>query len=217
LTPHPKAPVVVGVGQIEQRVDEPHQRAEPLEMMIAAVERAADDAGSRGLLRAANSVRVIRGVWKYGDPGRAVAERIGAPTAQTVGTPWGGNMVQSTVNQTALAIQRGELEVAVITGAEAGYSLAKARRNGIRLEYSEAPGTPDLMIAPEEPMSRRSRSTRSSRMPSATRGGNPWRSTGPGSPSSGRASMPSPSGIPTPGCASRCPPRRSELPRPPTA
>ncbi len=153
MTPHPKAPVVVGVGQIEQRVDEPHAGAEPLEMMIAAVERAADDAGSRGLLRAANSVRVIRGVWKYGDPGRAVAERIGAPTAQTVGTPWGGNMVQSTVNQTALAIQRGELEVAVITGAEAGYSLAKARRNGIQLEYSEAPGTPDLMIAPEEPMS----------------------------------------------------------------
>ena len=160
MTPHPRAPVVVGVGQIEQRVDEPHQRAEPLEMMIAAVERAADDAGSRGLLRAANSVRVIRGVWKYGDPGRAVAERIGAPTAQTVGTPWGGNMVQSTVNQTALAIQRGELEVVVITGAEAGYSLAKARRNGIRLEYSEAPGTPDLMIAPEEPMSHEAETAR---------------------------------------------------------
>jgi len=150
----------VGVGQIEQRVDEPHQGAEPLEMMIAAVERAADDAGSRGLLRAAHSVRVIRGVWKYGDPGRVVAERIGAPTAQTVGTPWGGNMVQSTVNQTALAIQRGELEVVVITGAEAGYSLAKARRNGIRLEYSEAPGTPDLMIAPEEPMSHEAETAR---------------------------------------------------------
>ena len=120
MTPDPRAPVVVGVGQIEQRVEDPQEGAEPLEMMIAAVERAADDAGSRELLRAVNSVRVIRGIWKYGDPGRVVAERIGAPEAQTVGTPWGGNMVQTTVNQTALAIQRGELEVAVITGAEVG-------------------------------------------------------------------------------------------------
>jgi len=152
-TPNPRAPVVVGVGQIEQRVEDPQEGAEPLEMMIAAVERAADDAGSRDLLRAANSIRVIRGIWKYGDPGRVVAERIGAPRAQTVGTPWGGNMVQSTVNQTALAIQRGELEVAVITGAEVGKSSAKARKNGVELAFSDAPGRPDLAIAPEEPMS----------------------------------------------------------------
>jgi hypothetical protein len=75
LTPDrdPRLPVVVGVSQIEQRVEDPREGAEPLEMMIAAVERAADDAGSRDLLRAANSVRVIRGMWGYGDPGRAVA------------------------------------------------------------------------------------------------------------------------------------------------
>jgi len=149
----PRLPVVVGVGQIEQRVEDPREGAEPLEMMLAAVERAADDAGSRELLRATQSVRVIRGIWKYGDPGRVVAERIGAPGAQTVGTPWGGNMVQTTVNQTALAIQRGELEVAVITGAEVGNSSAKARKKGVELACSEAPGSPDLAIAPEEPMS----------------------------------------------------------------
>jgi acetyl-CoA C-acetyltransferase len=152
LTPDPKLPVLVGVGQIEQRVEDPQEGAEPLEMMIAAVERAAEDAGSRELLRAVNSVRVIRGIWSYGDPGRVVADRIGAPGAQTVGTPWGGNMVQTTVNQTARAIQNGELEVAVITGAEVGRSAARARRNGARLSFSDAPGTPDLAIAPEEPM-----------------------------------------------------------------
>ena len=98
LTPDPRAPVVVGVGQIEQRVEDPRKGAEPLEMMIAAVERAAEDAGCPDLLPAANSVRVIRGIWRYGDPGRAVANRIGAPGAQTVGTPWGGNMVQTTLS-----------------------------------------------------------------------------------------------------------------------
>ena len=153
MTAHSRAPVVVGVGQIEQRVEDPREGAEPLEMMISAVDRAADDAGSRALLRAANSVRVIRGDWEYGNPGRVVAERIGAPGAQTVGTPWGGHIVQSTVNRTALEIQRGDLEVAVITGAEVGWSLARARKNGFQLAFSNAPGTPDLAIAPEEPMS----------------------------------------------------------------
>jgi acetyl-CoA C-acetyltransferase len=96
---------------------------------------------------------VIRGDWKYGNPGRVVAERIGAPGAQTVGTPWGGHIAQWTVNRTALEIQRGDLEVAVITGSEVGWSLARARKKGVELAFSDAPGMPDLVIAPEEPMS----------------------------------------------------------------
>jgi acetyl-CoA C-acetyltransferase len=69
-------------------------------------------------------------------------------------------MVQTTVNQTALAIQRGELEVAVITGAEIGRSAARARKNGAHLVFSEAPGTPDLAIAPDEPMSHEAETAR---------------------------------------------------------
>ncbi len=69
-------------------------------------------------------------------------------------------MVQTTVNQTALAIQRGELEVAVITGAEIGRSAARARKNGVHLAFSEAPGTPDLAIAPDEPMSHEAETAR---------------------------------------------------------
>jgi acetyl-CoA C-acetyltransferase len=122
----PRSPVLVGVAQIEQRVDDPEAGLEPLRMMIEATRLAAQDAGSRQLLSRADSVRVIRGVWRYGNPARVVAEEIGCPRAQTVGTAFGGNMVQATVNHAALAIQRGELDVVVITGAEHGRSRGRA-------------------------------------------------------------------------------------------
>ncbi len=147
-----RIPVLVGVAQLEQRVEDPSQAAEPLEMMMRAVERAAEDSGRTELLGETSSVRVIKGVWRYGDPGRAVAERIGAIGAETAATPYGGNMVQSVLNHTALAIQRGELDVVVITGAENGNSQAKARRSGIELSYSDAPGEPDLLLGSMEPM-----------------------------------------------------------------
>ena len=91
MTPDPRAPVLVGAGQLVQRTGDPREGAEPLEMMIDAVGRAAEDAGSRELLGRVQSVRVIRGIWSYKNPAAAIAERIGVPGAQTVGTPFGGN------------------------------------------------------------------------------------------------------------------------------
>ena len=69
----PRSPVLVGLHQLEQRVDDPLEGDEPLEMMICAAEAAAEDAGSRHLLESADVVSVIRGRWHYDDPARAVA------------------------------------------------------------------------------------------------------------------------------------------------
>jgi acetyl-CoA C-acetyltransferase len=149
----PHSPVLVGVAQIEQRIDDPEAGLEPLRMMIEATRLAAQDAGSRQLLSRADSVRVIRGVWRYGNPARVVAEEIGCPRAQTVGTGFGGNMVQATVNHAALAIQRGELDVVVITGAEHGRTRGRARKAGLRPSYAPAPGQPDLLLGEEGSMS----------------------------------------------------------------
>jgi acetyl-CoA C-acetyltransferase len=148
----PRLPILVGAAQLEQRVDDPQRAEEPLARMRAALEAAAADAGSRALLRSAQLVGVIRGVWRYGDPARALAEQIGAPGARTLGTPYGGNLVQSAVNQLAARIQRGELDVAVLAGAENGHSAARARKAGVRVPYSAAPGTPDEQLAPDYPM-----------------------------------------------------------------
>lgn len=136
-------PILVGVAQLEQRVDDPLAGKEPVVLMIDAVRQAAEDAGAPALLTAAGSVRVIRGIWPYQNPARAVAEAIGNPRAESGLSQFGGNFVQSVVNQTALDIQNGVHDVVIITGAECGNSQAKARRAGIKLEWQALPGAPD--------------------------------------------------------------------------
>lgn len=145
-------PVLVGVAQLNQRIDDPTTGKEPFELMIDAVRRAAEDTGAPGLLAGVGSVRVIRGIWPYGNPAKAVAEAIGCPGAETAMSQYGGNFVQTVVNQTALDIQRGTQELVVITGAECGNSQAKARRAGIELDWQPLPGTPDRMIGEDKDM-----------------------------------------------------------------
>ncbi|MDZ7669089.1 MAG: acetyl-CoA acetyltransferase [Gammaproteobacteria bacterium] len=153
MTDQRETPILVGAAQLEQRIDDPLTGREPIELMIDAVQQAAADAGAPDLLEAASSVRVIRGIWPYQNPARAVAEAIGASGAETALTPYGGNFVQTVVNQCALEIQSGARDVIVITGAECGNTQAKARRAGVDLNWQTLPGTPDRMIGEEKGMS----------------------------------------------------------------
>ena len=149
---NPRTPVIVGVGQFLNRIDALDQALEPLEMMLRAVRVAERDTGSGGFLDRVQSVRVVRGLWRYGNPARVVAECIGAPVAQTVGTLFGGNQNQAVVNRTAAEILAGELDLVLITGAENGYSAGKARKAGVRLKATEAPGEYDAVISePQQP------------------------------------------------------------------
>src|SRR5262245_65825663 len=58
-----RAPVLVGVAAVQQREDDPARAREPLALMGDALERAAEDAGSRALLARADVIRVPRGFW----------------------------------------------------------------------------------------------------------------------------------------------------------
>ena len=99
-------PVLVGISHLEQRFQDFASVKEPVELMIDAVKAAAADAGSSELLNA-SSVRVIKGIWGYQNPAKAVAEAIGCPNAQSALSPFGGNYVQSVLNLSALDIQSG--------------------------------------------------------------------------------------------------------------
>jgi acetyl-CoA C-acetyltransferase len=147
-----QTPILVAAAQLEQRMDDPLGGKEPVELMIDAVYRAAEDSGAPDLLSRAGSVRVIRGLWPYQNPARAVAEAIGCPGAETVLTPFGGNFVQTVVNQTALDIQNGAHDLVVIAGAECGNTQAKARRAGVDLNWQPLPGTPDRVIGEDKDM-----------------------------------------------------------------
>ncbi len=147
-----RIPVVVGVGQLLQRLEDPLEAAEPLAMMVTALERAARDAGAPQLLQRADSIYVVRGVWGYGDPGRELARRLGATPAESVGTPYGGNFSQSCVIDAARQVQAGRRDVVLVAAAENGRSAGRAQRLGVALPQSQAPGAPDRMLAEDRPI-----------------------------------------------------------------
>src|SRR6266850_4058459 len=74
----PRRPVIVGVGVASQHLDEPGSGLEALELMLAAARTAAEDSGARGILGAVRQIAVAHGTWQYSDPGRILADRIGA-------------------------------------------------------------------------------------------------------------------------------------------
>ena len=145
-------PVIIGVSQILQRVADPLEGKEPLHLMLDAVRQAAADSGNPGITSEIESIRVIRGIWRYKNPARFIAEQLGLGEIETVGSPFGGNMVQSIVNQSALEILAGKKSMVVITGAENGNSQAKARKAGVKLPATEVSGTYTRMAAEEKPM-----------------------------------------------------------------
>src|SRR3954471_12488099 len=93
--------------------------------MVQATEGAAHDAGSTALLAAVQRVAVPRGTWSYTDPGRIVAERIGAPTADTHLIDIGISQ-QTVINQALRAILDGERDAVLVVGAEARARAARA-------------------------------------------------------------------------------------------
>ena len=148
--------MLVGVGQLSQRVDRGAEVLEPVDLMVEALRRAEADSGVAGLLARADSVRVPRLLsWRYGDPGALVAERVGASVRQTVYTVMGGNYVQTLVDMSAADIQAGRADVVLLTGAESWRSRTTARSAGQSLAWTEQPpGTePTLMLGDDTSLS----------------------------------------------------------------
>ena len=128
----PRTPVLVGVGQVNQRDESP--QTEPVEVMVAAAREAADPR----VLQSVDSVRVVNLLsWRYRDPGLLLAERIGVPGAATRYSGIGGNTPQSMLNQACLDIQAGRSEVVLLAGAETWRTRMRLRARGIRPDWTK--------------------------------------------------------------------------------
>ncbi|WP_036567576.1 crotonase/enoyl-CoA hydratase family protein [Nocardia sp. BMG51109] len=142
----PNTPVLVGVGQVVQRTPDPAY-ADPAELAVRALRRAAGDAGAgEALLRGADAVFAVACTsWQYRDLGAAVAERLGTPGVDTVqSSPFGGDGGQLVINEAAAAIAAGDYDTVLVTGAEAGATQAAAQRAGVELSWPEQ----DPAVAP---------------------------------------------------------------------
>lgn len=140
----PRTPVLVGAAALSQREDDASVALEPVALMAGALERAARDAGSPGLLREADAVLVPRGFWAYSDPGRLVAERVGASRARSLLAEI-GVLQTSLFGRACQAIRSGGAEVVLVTGGEAKHRARRARQTG-----AAAPDTLQQGVAPDE-------------------------------------------------------------------
>ncbi len=135
----PRTPVIVGVGQQVQRVDDPLQALAPAPFIAEAVRVAARDAGLSSVPNV-DSLRVVGFLsWKYRDPARFVADELGISTKETVITSMGGNSPQSLVNATALEIQSGSFDLVVLCGGETSRTRKRARAANIDLPWPDVP------------------------------------------------------------------------------
>ena len=127
----PRTPVIVGVGQVNQRDESPD--TEPVDLMAAAAREAADPR----VLAAVDSIRVVNLLsWRYRDPGLLLGGLIGAPGAATQYTGIGGNTPQSLVNQTCLDIQQGRSGVVLLAGGETWRTRMRLRARGMRPDWT---------------------------------------------------------------------------------
>ena len=145
----PRQPVLVGIGTCMQREDELARSQEPLDLMLEAVRRAGNDAGGAQVLRGVQHIAVPKGRWHYRNPAGEIARAIGANGATTVLASV-GVLQQSLIGEACSRIAKGEIESALIAGADAGHRILCAKKSGERASERQQDNAPDVWLEPEE-------------------------------------------------------------------
>ena len=114
-----RIPVIVGVGEIVDRPKEITEGMEPLSLLVEALTRAEADSGGR-LLNEIESLDIVNFLsWRYRDPEKRLARRLGIQPKHVYYGPVGGESPIRYLHEAAQRIARGECSVAAVCGAEA--------------------------------------------------------------------------------------------------
>lgn len=132
----PRTPVVVGVGQFTERIDDPGYRGmSAVDLATAAARSALRDTGAdeAAVARAVDTVFGLRQfeisgpmpavLGKSNNYPRSVMNRLGGDPARVVLEPVGGQSPQKLVTEAGNAIVAGDADVVMIMGSEAGSTL----------------------------------------------------------------------------------------------
>ncbi len=126
MTTSDRAPVLVGLGEVICRPEE-GPAPDPSVLMAEAARRAAADARSEALLQRLDVVAVAPSAgWPASDPGRIVCEHVGLQARTLRSSMQGGNGPQLLLGALGSRIAAGQLDSAVVCGAEALYTAARA-------------------------------------------------------------------------------------------
>ncbi|MFL6239763.1 MAG: acetyl-CoA acetyltransferase [Actinomycetes bacterium] len=132
----PRSPCIVGVAQRTVRPPE-GPAPEPLESWVEMATAAAADAGAPNVLPQLDSVQIVYcQSWQYDDPIARFCERTGAAPRHQLYSGIGGTTPQVLVNDVAEAMLRGELDTALVVGAEALATKRALKKAGEKPEWS---------------------------------------------------------------------------------
>jgi acetyl-CoA C-acetyltransferase len=152
----PSTPVLVGVGQAEQRPDDPTSALEPIDLLLRAASAALDDCGAGSAIVAAlDTIAVVQMVsWHYPDPGSLLGRRLGREDLpRTVTTTTGGNSPQMLLNELADDVAAGRSRAALLGGSECVFTRWRARREPkawLDWTVDDAPACP-LVLGDDRP------------------------------------------------------------------
>jgi acetyl-CoA C-acetyltransferase len=150
----PRTPVIVGVGQFTERIDDPDYRGmSAVELATEAVRAALADTGA-DVAAVAKAIQVFAGLRQFeictpyataplgcsDNYIRSVAQRVGADPARAVLESIGGNGSQKLVTEFAGEIAAGDIEVALILGSENGSTLKTFAGRDDKPDHSETVG-----------------------------------------------------------------------------
>jgi len=118
-------PIVVGVGDIKNRSQNPEDAIEPLKLMLLAISQAISDtnlpsSAKKEIQSQIDHVGVVNTwTWNYSDLPGLIAENLGVKPKYRVLSHHGGDSPAKLFDEAARRISRGESRVAVVTGGEA--------------------------------------------------------------------------------------------------
>jgi acetyl-CoA C-acetyltransferase len=150
----PRTPVIVGVGQSSERLDDPDYRGlSAVELAAEAARAALRDCGA-DVSAVARRIDTVAGVrqfeistpWASSPLGRStnyprsVAQRIGASPGDAILEVVGGQGPQHLVNEMSGAIAAGERDVALVFGSEAISSARHLMSADQKPDFSEVVG-----------------------------------------------------------------------------
>ncbi len=144
----PHTPVLVGVGVAMRREDDPARALEPIDLMLEAVRAAVEDCGAPELLAQVDTIAVPRGRWRYRNPSGEIARAIGAKGARTIMSSV-GVLQQTLIANACEAIAKGEIDSALVTGADAGYRILRSKLAGMRADERDQEDDPDVQLEPK--------------------------------------------------------------------
>jgi acetyl-CoA C-acetyltransferase len=137
-----RAPCVIGVGQRTWHPEDVGEQGapEPLAMWEEVTRLAASDSGGKDPLARLDSVQIVYcQTWQYDDPVARLCERLAVHPELRRYSGIGGTTPQVLVQEQAAAILRGDLDLALVCGAEALATQRAYKKRGERYPYSFKP------------------------------------------------------------------------------